>query len=89
MEQLVAPKQETVDAIATWLDSHGLAYTALSPSGDMLSIDLSPDQANALLNANYSVYTHTASGTNMLRTLSYSLPADLSPHVSFIYPTTQ
>ena len=55
----------------------------------MLNINVTIAQANALLNANFSTYTHTASNTTVVRTLSYSLPSDLDNHVEFIYPTTQ
>ena len=47
------------------------------------------DKANTLLNANFTTYLHEASNTTMVRTLAYSLPSDLTDHVSFVYPTTQ
>ena len=89
MEQFVAPNPDSAKAVTDWLSKNGLQPTIASPAGDMLTINVSVDQANTLLNANYSVYTHVNSDTDMLRTMSYSLPADLAQHVDFVYPTTQ
>ena len=55
----------------------------------MITFQIPAEKANALLNANYTTYIHEKTNTTMVRTLSYSLPASVSPHVSFVYPTTQ
>lgn len=55
----------------------------------MLTIQVPMDQANALLNANYTTYLHEASNSTVVRTLAYSLPASVQDHVAFVYPTTQ
>ena len=60
-----------------------------SASGDMLTLELSVEQANTLLNATFKSYVHDATNTTMVRTLAYSLPESVHDHVSFIYPTTQ
>ncbi|KAL1941499.1 hypothetical protein VTO73DRAFT_6938 [Trametes versicolor] len=86
---LAAPATEAIQAVTGWLQSHGLAPDTVSPSGDMLTVHMSLDKANSVLNANYSAYVHTATNTKMWRTLSYSVPAHIDRHLSFIYPTTQ
>ncbi|RPD75592.1 family S53 protease-like protein [Lentinus tigrinus ALCF2SS1-7] len=89
VEQLVAPRPESVKAVMDWLSSNSIAPSSISPSGDMVTIELPVDRANALLDANFTTYVHNATNATLTRTLSYSLPADLEEHVSFVYPTTQ
>ncbi|KAJ2975171.1 hypothetical protein NUW54_g11774 [Trametes sanguinea] len=52
----------------------------------MISVPV--NQANKLLNAEFSVFNHTASGTTAIRTLAYSIPSDLQGHLDLIHPTT-
>ncbi|KAL1941498.1 hypothetical protein VTO73DRAFT_6937 [Trametes versicolor] len=87
--QVAAPAPESMAAVTGWLQSHGLTPDAVSSSGDMLTVRMSLEKANSVLNANYSAFVHTATNTTMWRTLSYSVPAHLDEHLSFVYPTTQ
>ena len=41
----------------------------------MMKIEVSVEQANSLLSANFSSYMHDDTNTSMMRTLAYSLPA--------------
>lgn len=75
-------------AVTGWLQDHGLASDAVSTSGNMLTVRMSLEKANSVLNANYSAFVHTATNTTIWRTLSYSVPAHIDEHVYFIYPTT-
>lgn len=72
-----------------WLQDHGLAPDSVSPSGDMFTVRMPLEEANSVLNTNYSAFVHTATNTTMWRTLAYSIPADIDEHLSFVYPTTQ
>ena len=72
-----------------WLSKNGITPDSTSASGDMVTIKVPVEKANALLNANYTAYTHEATNKTLIRTLAYSLPSDLQEHVAFIYPTTQ
>ena len=78
-----------MQAVTKWLGKNGISSKAASPSGDMLTLDLSVSQANGLLGANFKTYVHDQTNVTMYRTLAYSLPASVSDHISFIYPTTQ
>jgi tripeptidyl-peptidase-1 len=42
--------------------------------------------ANKLLNAEFSVFTHMASGTTAIRALAYSLPAGLENVLDVVFP---
>ncbi|KAJ7020901.1 family S53 protease-like protein [Mycena alexandri] len=44
-------------------------------------------KANTLLAADFRTFTHVASGTRSVRTLSYAVPAALQAHIRFVHPT--
>ena len=72
-----------------WLSKNGIAPTPATGAGDILHFTVPIGQANDLLAANFSSFVHTATNATVVRTLSYSLPAALQEHVSYVYPTTQ
>ncbi|EPS96632.1 hypothetical protein FOMPIDRAFT_1025327 [Fomitopsis schrenkii] len=85
---LVAPTSDTMASVTAWLKKHRLSATNASPAGDWLSVNVTVGQANSLLRANYSLFKHENSGSETIRTLEYSLPADIQAHVACIHPTT-
>ncbi|KAJ7891926.1 family S53 protease [Mycena olivaceomarginata] len=80
--EFVKPTNETVAAGTVSVPS------PLRPAGDMLEIKIPVSQANDLLSAEFSVFTHVETGKTIIRTLQYSLPALLTQHVEFFHPTT-
>ncbi|KAM5533365.1 hypothetical protein V8D89_012973 [Ganoderma adspersum] len=87
--RLASPRADSVKAITDWLGEQDLTPDSRSYSGDTLTLRVPAARANALLAANFTMYTHDTTSTTMIRTLSYSLPAYLHEHVAFVYPTTQ
>lgn len=87
METFIKPTQESVDAVNTWLSESGVAAAPKSPAGDWLSFGIPVSKANDMLGANFSVFTHEATGRQTIRTLEYSIPVDLAQHVDLIHPT--
>lgn len=82
------PSDATVAAVSSWLASYDISYEAITPAKDWISFSIPVSKASELLNANYSIYTHTPSGKSYTRTLEYSIPAALSGHINAIHPTT-
>ncbi|ETW78237.1 serine protease S53 [Heterobasidion irregulare TC 32-1] len=87
VEKFVAPTAETVLAVDGWLSSNGLTSTKVSPAGDWISVSMTVEQANKLLDADFSTFTHLDTGKQAIRTLSYSIPIALQDHMSFVHPT--
>lgn len=83
-----APTSETQQAVNAWLSENGITATALNPAGDWLSFSVPVSQANELFDADFTVFTHESTGKQAVRTLSYSIPADLQGHIDFVHPTT-
>ncbi|KAI0682339.1 subtilisin-like protein [Cerioporus squamosus] len=87
--RFVAPTEEGMAAVTSWLARHNITPATTSPSGETLRIQVPVGTANALLSAEYSEFVHKPSNSTTVRTLSYALPKDVENHVRFIYPTTQ
>ncbi|KAJ7196646.1 family S53 protease [Mycena pura] len=85
--EFVKPTDETQVAVSEWLSENGIPSKPVTSAGDILEITLSVARANKLLDTVFSVFTHTATGTNSIRTLEYSIPASLQGHVEFFHPT--
>ncbi|KAI0367268.1 family S53 protease [Pilatotrama ljubarskyi] len=88
VEAFVAPKPESVAAVNAWLNEQGIEATKLSPAGDWLSFSAPVSKASSLLDAQFSVFNHTPSGSTIIRTHAYSIPADLKGHLDLVHPTT-
>ncbi|KAJ6535510.1 family S53 protease [Mycena capillaripes] len=83
----VKPTDETLAAVSEWLAENSIAAKPVTPAGDMLEINIPVSQANDLLDADFSVFTHVESGKTSIRTLQYSIPSALQSHVNFLHPT--
>ncbi|KAJ7500360.1 subtilisin-like protein, partial [Mycena galericulata] len=88
VEAFARPSDETTAAVSQWLSDNGIESTPKSAAGDWISISVTAAQANELLKADFSVFTHIASGQQSIRTLEYSIPASLQNHVRILTPTT-
>ncbi|KAF5383817.1 hypothetical protein D9615_003735 [Tricholomella constricta] len=90
-EALVAPHQDSIEAVDAWLEHHGIsADNAVhrTGGGDWVTIRVSVAQAERMLDTKYNVYRHAASSERVVRSMSYSLPRELHSHVDVVTPTT-
>ncbi|KAI0806616.1 family S53 protease [Fomes fomentarius] len=87
VQQLVAPKKESVDAVNAWLQENDITGTTISSTGDWIALEIPVSKANELFDADFSVFTHEETGKQAIRTLSYSIPAELQGHLDLVHPT--
>ncbi|KIP07558.1 hypothetical protein PHLGIDRAFT_70854 [Phlebiopsis gigantea 11061_1 CR5-6] len=87
VEKFVVPSAATSEAVNAWLKESGLTASTISPAGDWLTVSVPVGKANELFDADFAVYTHSDTGKQVIRTLSYSIPAELSGHLDFVHPT--
>ena len=73
--------------MSSWLSENGLEGNSVSDTGDWLSVTMPVQTANDLFDANFSVFTHVATGKQAIRTFAYSIPAILADHIDFVHPT--
>ncbi|KAH9924946.1 family S53 protease-like protein [Amylocystis lapponica] len=83
-----APSPDSLSAVTSWLQSNGITPTPMTPAGDWLAFQVPVNKANAMLDAEFSFFTHMSSGHQSLRTLSYSIPTEMQGIIDFIFPTT-
>ncbi|KAF7298358.1 Subtilisin-like protein [Mycena kentingensis (nom. inval.)] len=88
VEAFSRPTEETTAAVSEWLADHGITASPASAAGDWISISVPVEKANTLLGADFSVFSHTDTGVESIRTLEYSIPASLQPHIKVVTPTT-
>ncbi|KAJ8129096.1 hypothetical protein O1611_g4537 [Lasiodiplodia mahajangana] len=89
IDAIVAPKPESKDLIFQWLGDHNLADGAtLNSRGNVVKVNATINQAEALLRANYNSYTDTNTGAKASRALSVHIPQALIGHIDVIQPTT-
>ena len=86
----MAPHPDSTAAVNEWLEFHGIdpSSTQRSPAGDWITLRVSVEQAERMLNTKYNIYEHGPSGDQVLRTLGYSLPQELHSHIDVVSPTT-
>ncbi|CCM03028.1 uncharacterized protein FIBRA_05145 [Fibroporia radiculosa] len=83
----LAPTQESMTAVNEWLAENGITSTTIGSVGNWLSISIPVSQANAIFDADFSVFTYESSGAESIRTLSYSIPSSLKDHLDLVHPT--
>jgi tripeptidyl-peptidase-1 len=86
-EAFVAPTSNTIEAVHEFLAVNNIKATVISPAGDWLNFSIPVSQANDLFRADFTVFTHEATGKQAIRTLAYSVPPSLKGMVDFIHPT--
>ena len=84
---LVAPKPESIAAVNAWLAENDIVAKNLTSRGDWLAFEVPVSKANALFDADFGVYAHNETGLEAVRTLSYSIPAELQGHLDLVHPT--
>jgi tripeptidyl-peptidase-1 len=83
---LSRPAAGAVDGVQSWLSDVGLSGTL---NHDMIVVDASIKEAEALLNTTYHRYEHQETRKLAVRTSEYSVPRSLHDMIDFVSPTTQ
>ncbi|KAH9913294.1 family S53 protease [Fomitopsis serialis] len=62
VEAYMAPTAASTSAVNAWLAENGLQATTLSSAGNWLSVQMPVSKADELLDAEFSVFTHSTTG---------------------------
>ncbi|KAK0227745.1 family S53 protease-like protein [Armillaria fumosa] len=83
------PTSGAVTAVTDWLADNGITEVKLSGAfDDWLTFTASVAKANTLLNAQYENFVHIETGERLIRTLTASIPSDLTDFIEVVHPTT-
>ncbi|KAJ7681586.1 peptidase S8/S53 domain-containing protein [Mycena rosella] len=85
--EFVKPTAEGLAAVTEWLSENDISPKSVSNAGDLLQITIPASKADELLSTKFSTFKHVESGVESIRTLAYSVPASLKPHIQFVHPT--
>ncbi|KAJ3771981.1 subtilisin-like protein [Lentinula raphanica] len=95
IEVYAAPSAESMTAVTSWLQSKNITAALTGPFGEYLSFTIQVSEANNLLNADYTNFTYSTPSTSSqavqmwgLYTAAYSIPMNLSEHISLIHPSS-
>ncbi|KAI9734154.1 MAG: hypothetical protein M1818_006641 [Claussenomyces sp. TS43310] len=87
VKEMLRPTQESSDSVLSWLQDSNI--TSIDDDGDWISISTDVGAANKLLDTEFQWFRNPKGGKELLRTLSYDLPAAIVPHINFVQPTTR
>eukprot|EP00467_Chlorarachnion_reptans_P001335 CAMPEP_0114510390 /NCGR_PEP_ID=MMETSP0109-20121206/13761_1 /TAXON_ID=29199 /ORGANISM="Chlorarachnion reptans, Strain CCCM449" /LENGTH=553 /DNA_ID=CAMNT_0001689693 /DNA_START=25 /DNA_END=1686 /DNA_ORIENTATION=+ len=88
VHSLVAPEPRSLEIIRNFLAAHDLVGIPKTPNSDIISVEVTIEQAEKLLAAEYHSHAHPDTNHVAMRTPKYSLPAEVASVVDLIAPTT-
>ncbi|KAJ5116778.1 Tripeptidyl-peptidase sed2 [Penicillium angulare] len=87
VKRMLQPSSDSVNAVREWLEDAGI--TNIEEDADWMKFQTDVETANKLLDANFQYYVGNGKHDERLRTLEYSVPDALVPHVNLVTPTTR
>ncbi|KAJ5375948.1 hypothetical protein N7509_012834 [Penicillium cosmopolitanum] len=87
MKRMLQPSDDSLHSVQNWLESAGVKD--VQRDADWLTVHTTVEKANDLLHANFQYYVNRHKHVERLRTLEYSLPKAVVPHVNVVSPTTR
>ncbi|KAI1823255.1 peptidase S8/S53 domain-containing protein [Xylaria intraflava] len=85
-----APSEQAVSDTVDWLIQMGVSSARITPSAgrNWIKVNSTVAEAEKLLHATYGTYRDDE-GAVLVACESYSLPANIQPHIDFVSPTIQ
>lgn len=89
LKTFLKPRAEVSQTIFEWLDAEGVSVDAIEDDGDWVNFIVPVSQAEKMMHTKFYYYYNYQTKKNSIRTLEYSLPADVAEVVQMIQPTTR
>ncbi|KAK7992015.1 hypothetical protein PG996_012972 [Apiospora saccharicola] len=89
LAEMMKPREDSTAAVLSWLQSSGVPVSDIEDAGEWVNFKITVGKAQDLLNTTFAGYKHVEAGAEILRTLQYSVPAVVKPHMTMIQPTTR
>lgn len=92
--RFMQPTNNTVNAVKSWLSSHGISTNtslpsfSVTPTHDWYKLNITVADANRLLETIFYAYRNSDTNERIVRALNYSLPRFLKNAIDTIQPTT-
>ncbi|KFY29324.1 hypothetical protein V493_02415 [Pseudogymnoascus sp. VKM F-4281 (FW-2241)] len=89
LKHMLKPRDESTDSVMSWLGSAKIPASDIKNDGEWVNFRATVAQAEELMSTKFYVYKHNEDKKEVIRTLHYSLPSSVAPHVLTIQPTTR
>ncbi|PWY92671.1 tripeptidyl peptidase Sed3 [Aspergillus heteromorphus CBS 117.55] len=83
------PSDQASTKVLAWLESEHVPSDSIENRGDWITFTVSLSQAQAMMRTDFHTFRYKGSGATQIRTLEYSVPADIHPYLQLIQPTTR
>ncbi|KGO74577.1 Peptidase S8/S53, subtilisin/kexin/sedolisin [Penicillium italicum] len=89
VKQFLSPSPAISDRIIAWLRSENVLASSINLSGHWISFTVPISQAEQMLKTEFFNFHQQDQQSIVIRTLGYSVPRALHPHIQLIQPTTR
>ncbi|KAI1140373.1 subtilisin-like protein [Hypoxylon sp. FL0543] len=89
VREMMKPREDSTAAVLKWLQASGIPSSDIENDGEWINFHTSVLRAANLLNTQFQVYNHVGTKVKRIRTLHYSVPEEVRPHITMIQPTTR
>lgn len=89
MKRMLQPSKEASAAVLNWLESQGVPKADVEDDGDWITFWVLTVEAEHILDTKFYYYSSSFGTLDRIRTLQYSVPANLHQYIQMIQPTTR
>ena len=89
MKRMLQPSKEASAAVLNWLESQGVPEADVEDDGDWINFWVPTVEAERILDTKFYYYSSSFGTLERIRTLRYSVPANLLQYIQMIQPTTR
>ncbi|CAG8232487.1 unnamed protein product [Penicillium salamii] len=89
VKKQLRPSPAIMKQILAWLRTEHVPANSIVPDGDWVLFTVPISQAEQMLKTQFHYYHNEAQKSTAIRTLEYSVPSGLRPHIQLIQPTTR
>lgn len=90
VKALIKPRDESTQAVLSWLEQSGVPESDIENDGEWVNFYTSVATAEAMMDTEFYYFSKTSNAkAKKIRTLHYSVPQEISSHITMIQPTTR
>lgn len=90
LKALLRPEAKATDSIVAWLEASGIQSDDIEDDGEWINFVATVSQAEKMMDTKFNVFrSEIRTNIQKIRTLEYSIPAELHDYINMIQPTTR
>ncbi|KAJ5115027.1 polynucleotide 3'-phosphatase [Penicillium alfredii] len=89
VQEFLRPSHTVSDQVLAWLRSEDVPSDSIEANSHWISFKIPISQAERMLNTQFFYFNHHITHTTAIRSLDYSVPGHIHPHIQLIQPTTR